>query len=315
METKRYEIKYVSQRTGLSTHRIRAWERRYNAVEPGRTATDRRIYSEVDIRRLQLLRRAVDGGHRISKISHLGLEELLKLVNRHLAPAIAPSSIDRSSASFDEQDFIPSAFQAIETLNAPHLKHILTRAVVVLSRRRFIEGLIVPLMEQVGLAWVQGRLKIAHEHLASAVIRAILNSMLQDLEGREGDARIVISTPSGQHHELGAIAVALTAADAGWQPIYLGPDLPPEEVATTVEQTGAVAAAISLVSPAHHEILLRQLIKLDDLVRHQAVLFAGGIANPAFLEALSQTTIRWCDSLEAFHFALLDGEALKPVAP
>ena len=42
----KYPIKVVSQMTGLSVHVIRAWEKRYNVVEPERTDTNRRLYSE-----------------------------------------------------------------------------------------------------------------------------------------------------------------------------------------------------------------------------------------------------------------------------
>ena len=56
MTEAQYPIQLVARLTGLSAHVIRIWEQRYRAVEPQRTATKRRLYSQRDIERLNLLR-------------------------------------------------------------------------------------------------------------------------------------------------------------------------------------------------------------------------------------------------------------------
>ncbi|NIS60351.1 MAG: MerR family transcriptional regulator, partial [Proteobacteria bacterium] len=50
-----HPIRFVARQTGLTPHVIRAWERRYNAIVPGRSPTNRRLYSEGNIERLGLL--------------------------------------------------------------------------------------------------------------------------------------------------------------------------------------------------------------------------------------------------------------------
>jgi methanogenic corrinoid protein MtbC1 len=175
-------------------------------------------------------------------------------------------------------------------------------------RRRLIEGIIVPLLAQVGNAWVKGRLGMANEHMASAVVRSLLGSLLQESASDPQMPGIVVATLSGQFHELGAMTVALAAADAGWRPLYLGPNLPAEEVAATVEQTAACAAAVSVAASTNSQQLLRETIKLAGLLEGRAVLFAGGQASATFRSSLDRAAIRWCDTLEAFHYALLDEE-------
>ena len=76
----RHPIGVVSQRTGLPQDVLRAWERRYAAVVPQRTPTGRRLYTDLDIQRLRLLRDAVAGGRRISDVANLGVAELEALV-------------------------------------------------------------------------------------------------------------------------------------------------------------------------------------------------------------------------------------------
>src|SRR5574338_1415492 len=77
--TARYPVRLVATRAGLSPHLLRAWERRYGVVTPGRSEGGQRLYSELDIERLGRLRRLVERGHAIGRIASLPLEELARL--------------------------------------------------------------------------------------------------------------------------------------------------------------------------------------------------------------------------------------------
>lgn len=311
MKTKNYEIKYVAQRTGLSVHRIRAWERRYQAVAPERTATHRRLYSESDIRRLQLLRQAIDDGHRISKIGHLEGDDLMKLVNR--SPMAGPSSAATVSLEGKpgQKELVRMAFRAVEELDAHALEAVLLQAQISLPRRRLIEGFLVTLFQKIGKGWVQGTLGMTHEHMASALVRSFLGANLREIMPIPGAAGIVVATLSGQRHELGAMSVALAAADAGWQPLYLGPDLPAEAIAAAVAQTRATVVAISMAFTVNSQQLIRETRKLGQLLKERVAIVAGGQANADVREALDDMGIRWCDTLESLHFALLDENLVK----
>ncbi|MGY8825652.1 MAG: MerR family transcriptional regulator, partial [Candidatus Latescibacterota bacterium] len=83
-------MKVVSRRTGLTSHTIRVWEKRYKAVEPERTDTNRRLYSETDIERLTDLHRATQQGHSIGRIAQLAASELKALVDEE-APSFTPT--------------------------------------------------------------------------------------------------------------------------------------------------------------------------------------------------------------------------------
>jgi len=79
METSKaeiYEISAVARLTGISPHVLRVWERRYDVVEPRRSETKRRQYSQSDIQRLALLKTLVDQGHAIGSIAKLGTAQL-----------------------------------------------------------------------------------------------------------------------------------------------------------------------------------------------------------------------------------------------
>ncbi len=71
-----YSIGAVARLTGISTHALRIWERRYGSVIAGRTETGRRVYSRRDVEKLSLLKLLVDHGFSIGQIADLSLAEL-----------------------------------------------------------------------------------------------------------------------------------------------------------------------------------------------------------------------------------------------
>jgi len=86
-----YPIKVVANRTGLTPHAIRAWEKRYGAVRPARTETNRRRYSEGDLERLLLLSRLKEGGYNIGAVAGLSTSELESLLSENGRPRPAVS--------------------------------------------------------------------------------------------------------------------------------------------------------------------------------------------------------------------------------
>jgi DNA-binding transcriptional MerR regulator len=91
----RYPVRLVARRTGLTPHVLRAWERRYGVVVPARSEGGQRLYSDADIRRLELLRRLTDAGHSIARLARLPAEELALLVE---ATPMEPRSADADAA-------------------------------------------------------------------------------------------------------------------------------------------------------------------------------------------------------------------------
>ncbi len=75
-EADRYRIGAVSRLTGIPAVTLRAWERRYSAVQARRDKGGSRLYSAEDVERLVLIKRLVDLGNAISTVATLPLPEL-----------------------------------------------------------------------------------------------------------------------------------------------------------------------------------------------------------------------------------------------
>jgi MerR family transcriptional regulator, light-induced transcriptional regulator len=287
----RHPIKVVVRRTGLSPHVIRAWEKRYHAVEPHRTETNRRVYSGEDIERLTLLRRATLAGRSIGQVASLPTQELRQLVladesAQRRAPGAAPlPGRKRSSAARTLQQCL----HAVENLDPQALKSSLERASVSLSRPALIHEIIGPLLHQVGEAWRGGSIRVAHEHLASAIVRSFLGNMNGGFPASPETPSLIVTTPAGQLHELGALLVATTGASEGWRVTYLGPNLPAEEIASAVEQSGARALALSIVYPPDDPHLKEELRRLANLLPRSSVsLLVGGRSANGYADVLDE---------------------------
>jgi methylmalonyl-CoA mutase cobalamin-binding subunit len=117
---------------------------------------------------------------------------------------------------------------------------------------------------------------------------------------RTNAPRIVITTPSGQNHELGALMAATVAEEAGWDVYYLGPNLPAEEIAAAVRQLGAKAVALSVIYRDSEAHVMEELKRLRRLIGPSIPVFVGGNAASAVRAHLDELDIRFPSDLQEF---------------
>lgn len=281
-----HAIKVVARRTGLTAHVIRIWEKRYGAVAPQRTGANRRLYSEVQIERLGLLREVTQAGHSIGHVAKLPTEKLRKL-------AAEAAGCNRPTTSAHQQppatlSYLDESVAAMKALDAPRLEASLKRAETALGGQGLLQRVVAPLAQTIGELWRDGSITAAHEHFASAVIRIFLGHAAKPFAAGDSAPVIVVATPAGQIHELGALLVGAAAANLGWHVTYLGASLPAAEIAGAVRQNRARVVALSLVYPEDDPRLEGELTKLKELLPDEVALLVGGRAMPAYRETLEK---------------------------
>ena len=296
-----YAIRYVSQRTGLTSHVIRAWEKRYEAVVPQRSPKNRRLYSEDDVQRLQLLKKMTAAGHNISQVAQLDSKELLELAQRG-GTVISRSRVSQASPpqTLAASEHCKACLSAVLNLDPEALERFFDQAAVELTRPTLLKEVIVPLFEEIGNMWRKGSLKIVNEHMATSVTRTFLLNLLRAIEISDAAPKIVIATTVGQWHDVGALTVALTVAEDGWRPIYYGPNLPAEEIALGVKQSCARALAVSITHLLNQHPLIDELRKLRRYVGKDLVLFIGGRAAGEYIQILEELNARYISDIDQF---------------
>lgn len=301
---KRHPIQVVAKRTGLTADVLRVWEKRYAVVEPGRSPGGHRLYSDLDVERLGLLNRAASAGRRISRVARLSLEDLKDLVREDEDAAVHRRRETEQGLSSAPDVHLQECLAAVESLDALRLEKSLMRAAVALSAPMLIEDVLGPLLAGIGDRWEHGKMSPGHEHLASAVIRRVLESLANSVMAGPDAPGLVVATPAGQRHEFGALFVAAAAATQGWRVIYLGTDLPAADIADVAGSTGASGIAISLVFPADDPGIAGQLVELRAAVGPTMPILAGGRAASSYRDAVDSVGGRLVSSLEELYASL-----------
>jgi methylmalonyl-CoA mutase cobalamin-binding subunit len=141
---------------------------------------------------------------------------------------------------------------------------------------------------------------VVHEHFASAHLRTFLGDLMTSSSVAPSGPAMVVCTPFGQTHELGALMVAITAMRAGLEVIYTGPSLPAEEIVHAVETRDAKLVALSLCYPSDDPRIEGQLTKLRGLLAQSVPIYIGGSAAGGYAKALSVMGARTPANLREF---------------
>jgi DNA-binding transcriptional MerR regulator len=287
-----FPIGFVSTRTGLTAHVIRAWERRYQAVAPARTASGRRVYSQADLDRLLLLKQATDNGYRISHIADLATEKLAELVR---GPAMADDRSPVAAKPLEARECVEACLKAVAALDAGAVIELLQQAAVSFSRQFFLHSVIQPFMEAIGRKWAEGSLRIVHGHLASTVAHAQLSGMLMhSAPAISGKPRLLAAAPAGQSCQMGAMAAAIVAQDHGWEPLFLGPDLPSEEIAAARSEADPQLIALSITCRGNDAFVHNEFARLSQLIGGACPVLVGGRASAYYRRCIESTGAHLC---------------------
>jgi DNA-binding transcriptional MerR regulator/methylmalonyl-CoA mutase cobalamin-binding subunit len=293
--TPRHPIRVIAQRTGLTTATIRAWERRYQAVQPTRSEGGQRLYSDYDLERLNVLRELTEGGRSISMVAPLSDGEAMGLLLEDRV-AVAPGTPDGTIVGPAER--VDQAYARMLAFDAEGLERLMWRSALSLGGRTFLNEVVSPFLTRVGAGWAEGEVSPAQEHLGSGVIDRLLDRLID--ASRSDDApNLVVSTLPGERHGLGARLVSTAAVLQGWSVKYLGTDLPVSEIAGAARGVSAAAVAISLVSRERIDEDQRALASLREQLDPSVALLVGGRATSLLDRTLLPDGIWIQDGLES----------------
>ena len=286
----RHPIGVVAERTGLSQDVLRVWERRYAVVEPGRSASGQRLYSDADIARLRLLNLATQAGRTISNVASLPTTELERVVREdEEARGRAP---DRAAPPDPANDLIGPALDRTLALDGPGLEALLRRAMLTMGMPAFLETVAAPILTRIGDEWHAGRLAPSQEHLASAIIHRVVANAMQTMVTPPGSPSLLIATPAGERHEIGAVLAAATAAAEGWRVTYLGADLPGGDIADAAIRTNARMVGLSTIYIAERGRVIDEIRLVRSRMPETVPLLLGGAASASLAAELGGHGIR-----------------------
>lgn len=233
----RYSMRVVAKLTGLPPDTIRAWERRYGAVTPERSDGGTRRFSAADVRRLSLLREATDRGHAIGNVADLSDEAIEALVS---APEAAPHGPGGADLEADALAALRERYLAAVTrFEARRAQALIERAAALMAPRDFALEVALPLLREVGERFSHSELGVAQEHLVSSQLSGLMGTLGRLVPADPRPRRVLLTTPAGHTHGFGVLVAALLVASRGFEPVYLGTDLPDRELIWAAGVSGA----------------------------------------------------------------------------
>lgn len=114
---------------------------------------------------------------------------------------------------------------------------------------------------EIGSAWQTGNAEVWQEHLATGIVRNIVEACTLDVAEQAPDPRacVVLAAPDDEYHELGLRLLADRFSLAGWRAHFLGASLPVEEAVAAVGELRADAVALS-ASTHFHRLALKTYV-------------------------------------------------------
>ena len=229
-DTPVYTIKTVVQETGIAPATLRAWERRYGVLSPGRSDGGYRLYSERDISTLRWLKGQVDAGVSISRAVAL-------LSIRHQAGEEPELEIDRPASRAAPENargtetIIEELIAALSAFREPDAETILAEAFALYPVDVVAEEIVAPTLVEIGERWHRGEATVVQEHFATAFLRRRLAALFHAYpQPATGPLAITGSGPS-EWHDVGILLVSLALRRHGWRVLYLGQNVPSEHLA------------------------------------------------------------------------------------
>lgn len=216
----KYSIKDLEKISGIKAHTIRMWERRYGLIEPQRTETNIRFYSDCDLKRLL----------NVSILNHNGIKisHIAGLTDAEIKNRVLDLSIDGRSSSVQ----IESLMVAMLELDETKFLNGLSSSIIKQGFEVSVETVLFPFLERIGVLWQAGTINPAQEHFISNLIRqklfvAIDNEMQSPVQN---GPRIIMFLSEHEQHEIGLLFYNLLARKEGMNVVYLGAGVPLEDL-------------------------------------------------------------------------------------
>ncbi len=227
-----YPIRAISELTGVPTTTLRAWERRYGLLKPSRTAKGHRLYSTQDIDLVKEIVKLLKNNHTIS--------EAIRIINN---PELRSSANQESEGHWVA--YQQRMIKSIENFNEQNLDKTYNDALSLYPVDMVTEHVIIPVLSILGERWSERDAGIAEEHFFSVFLRNKLGARLHHESQRSRGSRVLVCCLPGEYHELGILLFCIAAMSHGYQILYLGNNMPPEQVIKVVERSDIQAVLFS----------------------------------------------------------------------
>lgn len=237
MTSDTFPIRELVRRTGVLASTLRAWEARHGLLEPVRTPSGHRLYSQADVLRVRRLKELLAQGHGLAEAAPL-LDlppERESLSRTEAAPVIAPAW----------QGYLRETLAALENFDSERLDNLYNEACALYPIDIVTDNLMLPMLEEIGQRWDKRPAGIAEEHFFSAWLRNKLGARLHHTSAMARGPVLILACLPKESHEIGLLIFALAAIQHGYRVVYLGANMPVRQIFHAARALSAEAVVLA----------------------------------------------------------------------
>lgn len=264
MKAPGYSIKDLEVLSGIKAHTIRIWEKRYNLLEPERTDTNIRYYSDEDLKRMLNVSMLVKNGFKISKVARWNQNEIrdtvISLTKNEKSDIDYLESLMLLMLEFDNISFIHLTNEIIEKYG--------------LEDASF--NIFFKLFQRIGTYWQVGTIFPAQEHFVTNVFRQKVIAAIDDLEMTNSKKQnMLFFLSENELHEMGLLFYAYLAQKYGYNVLYLGQFVPVDDLTKIQEHIDISYVFTAFTNAREKEELEKYLIDLKEIFQKQKLFITG----------------------------------------
>jgi DNA-binding transcriptional MerR regulator len=234
-----YSIKDLERLSGIKAHTLRMWEKRYGLMDPSRTDTNIRSYSDSDLKKILNVSILNRYGIKISRIAAMDEGEIAEKI----------VLISRDPSDYDS--LIENLVIAMVDMDEENFGKLLSRAIMQIGFEETILRIVYPFFEKIGILWQTGAINPAQEHFISHLVRQKLIVGIDSVipANNPDPKHFLLFLPEGELHELGLLFYNYMLQKKGHKVTYLGQWVPMADMASaiTVRRIDYLLTSISAV--------------------------------------------------------------------
>ncbi len=263
-----YSIKEIEHLSGVKAHTIRIWEQRYNVLEPKRTETNIRYYTDSDLKLILNIALLNKQGMRIGTIAKMKTPEIIQRVY----------SLGSTEAKYDVQ--INELVASMIEIDEGKFEKIMLTNILQYGFENTMRKIVYPFLEKIGIMWMTGNINPAQEHFISNLIR---QKIIVAIDGQVHNdqlpsKRYLLFLPSSEMHELSLLFLCYLLKVRNNKVTYLGANVPLQDVLSVAKHyqpdyvyTILTSAPSSNELPNYIKKLSKELYPVELLVSGQRV--------------------------------------------
>lgn len=258
-----YKIKDLEQLTGIKAHTIRMWEKRYGILNPERTETQIRTYSDQELVLLLNVALLNKQGVKISRIAEMD-------------PSEVASRILNFKSSNDPDSSHEKLVLALVELDENLFKKTLDELVESVGIEQTFVTHLMPFLEKIGVMWLVGSINPAQEHFISHLIRQKVISEIDKLPIPSPDSPpVMLFLPEHEWHEISLLFYHYIIRSKGASTFYLGQSLPYDALLDCIEKVKPRCLVTSWLTSVDEAFIKRYFKRLHD-ENFGLTIYAGG---------------------------------------